>query len=121
MKYVGLLVGYVDPDRRWETASPQEQEREMATHGAFGAAVAEREGCAVVGGEALTAGDSATVLRVVGGEPALTDGPFSEATEAIGGFYVLQAPDLDTAVDLFRHLSDYVIEIRPTDPAFDEE
>jgi hypothetical protein len=45
----------------------------------------------------------------------LTDGPFSEATEGIGGFYLLDAPNLDVAVELFAALTPYVIEIRPVD------
>ena len=53
------------------------------------------------------------MLRVVGGEPVtLTDGPFAEATEGIGGFYVLEAPDLDVAVELF---ADHV-RLRDRDP-----
>lgn len=115
MRYVALLVGYHDPDRRWEELAEDEQGAEMARHGEFAAAVEQRDGCDLVGGEALTGGDSATVLRRVGDEVTLTDGPFSEATEAIGGFYVLEAPELDTAVELLSILSDYVIEIRPVD------
>lgn len=115
MRYVALLVGYTDENRDWATLSEDERNAEMARHGAFGEAVEAREGCAMVGGEALTDGESATVLRVVGGEVALTDGPFAEATEGIGGFYVLEAPDLDVVVELLAILSDYVIEIRPVD------
>lgn len=115
MKYVGLLVGYNDEGRVFTELSEDEQSAEMARHGAFDEAVQSREGCAIVGGEALTGGDSATVLRQSGGQIALTDGPFAEATEGIGGFYVLEAPDLDVAVELFAILSDYVIEIRPVD------
>lgn len=115
MRYAALLVGYNDPGRSWATLSDEEQQAEMATHGAFAEAVEGREGCEIVGGEALTGGDSATVLRRVGGEVTLTDGPFAEATEGIGGFYVLEAPDLDVAVELLSILSDYVIEIRPVD------
>ncbi len=115
MKYVALLVGYNDPERDWASLPEDEQTAEMHRHGAFGEAVTARDGCAILGGEALTGGDSATVLRQTDGELALTDGPFSEATEAIGGFYVLEAPDLDVAVELLAILSDYVIEIRPVD------
>lgn len=115
MKYVGFLVGYNDPDYDWATASEQEQQAEMAAHGAFGEAVAAREGSGMLAGEALTDGDSATVLRQVGGDVTLTDGPFSEATEGIGGFYVIEAPNLDVAVELFSTLTPYVIEIRPVD------
>lgn len=115
MKYVAMLVDYNDPDYSWETASEDDQQAEMAAHGAFDEAVAAREGCEILAGEALTGGDSATVIRQSGGEMTLTDGPFSEATEAIGGIYILQAPDLDVAVELFSHLTPYVLEIRPAD------
>jgi hypothetical protein len=115
VKYVALLVGYHDEARDWASLSDAERAAEMATHGAFGEAVQAREGCEVVGGEALTGGDAATVMRRVDGRQVLTDGPFSEATEGIGGFYVLEAPDLDVAVELLSELTDYVIEIRPVD------
>jgi len=115
MKYIGLLVGYNDPDYSWASASEEEQAAEMSAHGAFSEAVERREDSALLGGEALTDGDSATVLRQVDGELTLTDGPFSEATEGIGGFYLLDAPNLDVAVELFAALKPYVIEIRPVD------
>jgi hypothetical protein len=115
MKYIGFLVGYNDPAYAWATASEEEQQAEMAAHGDFATAVEHREDCAILGGEALTGGDSATVLRQVGGEVTLTDGPFSEVTEAIGGFYLLEAPNLDVAVELFAALAPYVVEIRPVD------
>lgn len=115
MKYVGLLVGYVDPNRNWETLPEDERNAELESHGAFSADVEKTEGAEILGGEALTGGDSATVLRVVDGETVLTDGPFTESTEAIGGFYVLEAPDLDVAARLFSTLSLNVIEIRPVD------
>ena len=115
MKYIGFLVAYNDPDYTWATASEADQEAEMLAHGAFGEAVEQREGCEMLGGEALTDGDSATVLRQVGGDVTLTDGPFSEATEGIGGLYIIQAPNLDVAVELFSELRPYVVEIRPVD------
>ena len=43
----------------------------------------------------------------------VTDGPFAEAAEQIGGYYVIDAPDLDTVVDLCRILPAYDIDIRP--------
>ena len=48
------------------------------------------------------------------GEPVLTDGPFAETAEMIGGFYLLDAPDLDTVVEWCRILPHgYSLEIRP--------
>lgn len=119
MKYIGFLVSYNDPDYSWATASEAEQQAEMASHGDFSVAVSKREDCTILGGEALTDGDSATVLRQVGGEVTLTDGPFSEATEGIGGFYLLEAPNLDAAVEMFSVLTPYVVEIRPVDDSIE--
>lgn len=111
MKYVVLLVDYAD--KRWEDLTEAEQGEWMGRHEAFDRAVEERDGCEIVAGEALTGGDSATVLRPVGDDVTLTDGPFAEATEGIGGLYVVQAPNLDVLVELLSILSDYVMEIRP--------
>jgi hypothetical protein len=43
----------------------------------------------------------------------ITDGPFAEAAEQIGGYYLLDAPDLDTVIELCRVLPAYDIDIRP--------
>ena len=43
--------------------------------------------------------DTATVVEAKGGEVVTTDGPFAEAKEQIGGFWVIKAPDLDAALD----------------------
>lgn len=85
----------------------------MAQHTAFGDACEARADVAIVGGEALPDGSAATTLRTRGGEFAITDGPFAEAAEQIGGFYLLEAPDLDTVIELCRILPPYDIEIRP--------
>ena len=44
--------------------------------------------------------DSATVVRVSGGEVLTTDGPFAESKEHLGGFYIIEAEDLDAALSL---------------------
>ena len=51
-----------------------------------------------VGGEALQPVDSATTVRVRDGETQIIDGPFAETKEFLGGYYVLDCPDLDTAL-----------------------
>lgn len=50
------------------------------------------------GAEQLQPADTATTLRVRDGEPVLTDGPFADVTESFGGFWIVEAPDLDTAL-----------------------
>ncbi len=50
-------------------------------------------------GEALQPSATATSLRVKDGERVVTDGPFAETREVLGGFYLLDVPDLDAAID----------------------
>ena len=111
MKYFVLLAGNGEVPS-WDEQGPDDQAAEMAQHMAFAEACAAR-GVEMVGGEALGDGSTATTLRTRGGEMVITDGPFAEAAEQIGGFYVLEAPDLDTVTDLCRVLPPYDIEIRP--------
>lgn len=111
MKYVVLLAGYGEMTP-WDELTAEEQEVEMAKHGAFAEACAAKEKVELQGGEALVEG-AATTLRTRGGELTVTDGPFAEAAEHIGGYYVLDAPDLDTVVELCRILPAYDIDIRP--------
>lgn len=59
---------------------------------------------------------TATVVRAGGGDVVMTDGPFAEGKEHIGGFNVINAPDLDAALEWGRRLSEATtlpIEVRP--------
>jgi hypothetical protein len=113
MKYFVLLAGYGESPT-WDELSPEEQQEEMERHGAFTQACEEREQVEIIGGEALGEGSSATTLRTTrAGELTITDGPFAEAAEHIGGYYLLEAPDLDTVIELCRILPPYEIDIRP--------
>lgn len=112
MKYFVLLAGDGELGS-WDQMTPEEQQAILEQFGAFDAACEERSGVEMVGGEALEAGSMATTLRTRAGELTITDGPFAEATEQIGGFYLIEAPDLDTITDLCGSLPPYDIEIRP--------
>jgi hypothetical protein len=90
-----------------------EQAAQLAELAAFDEACAARPGVEIVGGEALGDGSVATTLRTRGGELTITDGPFAEAAEQIGGFYLIEAPNFDTVVELCRILPAYDIDIRP--------
>ena len=60
--------------------------------------------------------DVATVVRVQGGEPLITDGPYTEGKEHIGGFVIVQANDLDGALEWGRKTAEVIglpIEVRP--------
>jgi hypothetical protein len=112
MKYFVLLAGFGELPG-WDELTAEEQEALMAKHGAFDEACTARPGVEILGEEALGDGSTATTLRTRGGEMTITDGPFAEAAEQIGGYYLLDAPDLDTVIELCRVLPAYDIDIRP--------
>lgn len=65
---------------------------------------------------ALTDASSATVVRAADGEVSMTDGPYAEAREHIGGFTVIEAEDLDEALEWARKGSEacmWPVEVRP--------
>jgi hypothetical protein len=67
-------------------------------------------------GEALTPTSTATTVRLVNGETVTTDGPFAETKEALGGFYLIEARDLDEAIETAAKIpaaSEGSIEVRP--------
>ena len=69
----------------------------------------------ILAGEALQPTSTATSLHRDGAEAAVTDGPFVETKEALGGFYLLEAADLDEAIVLAREIPspNGGLEIRP--------
>ena len=112
MKYFVLLAGFGELPA-WDELPAEEQEAQMAQLGAFDEACAALPGVEMLSGEPLGDGSMATTLRTRGGEMTITDGPFAEAAEQIGGYYLLDAPDLDTVIELCRVLPAYDIDIRP--------
>ena len=96
----------------WSEASEDTRRRHHQQHLAFHEAVAER--AHLVAGEALAGPETATTLRHVDGVPTLTEGPFAETTEVVGGFYLVDADDLDVVTGLCELLPQaYTLEIRP--------
>jgi hypothetical protein len=78
-----------------------------AAHGVFG----EANGSAIAGGNALQPTATATVIR--GG--VVTDGPFAETKEALGGYYLIEAADLDEAIAIAKQVPARFggVEVRP--------
>jgi hypothetical protein len=69
-----------------------------------------------VAGDPLHGVDAATTVRARDGETQITDGPFAETKEILGGYYIVDAPDLDTALDhagRMPNVSYGSIEVRP--------
>jgi hypothetical protein len=89
-----LILIYED-EAQYATATPEVFDEVMKDHNAFPAQVEERGG-KLLGGAALQPTSTATSLRAAGAE--VTDGPFVETKEALGGYYLVDAPDLDAAL-----------------------
>ena len=100
-----------------EAREPMTDEELAQSHEQLGVLEAEMHsaGAWVFSGR-LHEPDTATVVRVAGGEVVTTDGPFVEAREHLGGFYVIQAADLDAALAWASKVTAAVrmpIEVRP--------
>jgi len=110
-QYMFLLF---DDESWFDNVTPETWQEAMELHGAFTAAV-EAAGARVLGGEALGRTTTATTVHNPwSGETAMTtDGPFIETKEALGGFYLIEAKDLDQALDLARKCPSAHVEVRP--------
>jgi hypothetical protein len=95
-------------------SSEEEMKEAFAATEAFNDELRESGSWVFAGG--LHAPSTATVVDGTGGEVVTTDGPYSEAKEQIGGFWVVEAPDLDAAIDLAARGSKACrgkVEVRP--------
>jgi hypothetical protein len=109
-----VLMTEADHFARWDACSAAEQQAVFDCFRAFDEAVSARG--EVVGGEALTRPEEARTLGP-GDDRVVTDGPYAETVEQLGGFYLVDLPDLDAAVGAARLLpSAYTIEVRPVLP-----
>ncbi len=109
-RYV-VLIAY-EPGQ-WASASEVEREEYFTAHHAFEAYVDEH-GRRLSSG-ALSDAETATTIRHVGGEVTVTDGPYVELVEQVGGYYDVELPDLDAAIAAGSLLpAAYAVEIRPT-------
>jgi hypothetical protein len=111
MKY--LLSIYTD-ESSWDSATPEQIKETMEAYYAFGREVEERG--AYLAGEGLQPTAAATTVRVRKGERLITDGPFAETKEQLGGFYLLECKDLDEAMELAAKIpgaQSGSVEVRP--------
>jgi len=114
MQYLLLIY---DDERaaaaRYE-ADPASIEKEMEGYFALNATL--KAGNQLLAGEALEPVSTATTLRIRDGETITTDGPFAETKEQLGGFYLIEAKDLDEACELAAQIPAAhtgSIELRP--------
>ena len=95
MKYICL--GYLDA-KKWETMS--DSERNAAIDECFAYDDVLRKNGHFAGGEALQGPQNATTLRFQNGKVSVTDGPYAETKEMLGGILILEAKDLNHAIQL---------------------
>ncbi|TYL51396.1 transcription initiation protein [Nocardioides sp. BGMRC 2183] len=102
-EYIVLLNG---DEAVWEAASAEERAAVFARHEEFSRLLAER-GHTITGGAELTHSRTArTVRRTAAGEVVVTDGPYAEAAEQLGGYYVVRSDDLDDLLEVCALLAD---------------
>jgi hypothetical protein len=107
MKYALLIYGN---DEEWESRSDEEKQ---AIYGEY---MQVSESAGVYGGSELQPADTATTVRSQNGQTLTTDGPFTEAKEVLGGFFLLEADDLDAAIALAARIPAArtgAVEVRP--------
>lgn len=118
MKFICL--GYAD-NSKWEAMS--EEERSSLMEKCFAYDDELRRGGHFLGGEALQSAQNGVTLRFRGGNVAVTDGPYAETKEQLGGILILEARDLNHAITLMsKHpgVRFGPFEIRPADESINE-
>jgi hypothetical protein len=108
MRYAILI--YEKPGA-YDPLSPKERRSVSAEY------LAIRDDPRIVGGARLQPAEMATTIRVQEGETLITDGPFADTKEVFGGYYLLEADDLDAAIEIAARIPAArlggSVEIRP--------
>jgi hypothetical protein len=111
MKYMLLIYGN---EAAVLSASQEQVGQMMAAYGAYTEAM--KKAGAYVDGQRLRPTSSGTTVRVANGKTQVLDGPYAEAKEQLGGYYLIDAPDLDAALSWASRCpgaSHGTIEVRP--------
>jgi hypothetical protein len=111
MKYLCLIY---DEESRRGTMSKDQMDAMLGEYGAFTEGI--KKSGNYVAGEALQPTQTASTVRVRQGKVSTTDGPFAETKEQLGGFYMINATDLNEAIQLASRIPSArtgSIEVRP--------
>ena len=110
-EYVVLLPGN---ESTWEAATEEQKAQMYAKHGEFARLLAER-GHKVIGGNELTHSREAKVVRGELDNVTVTDGPYAETVEQLGGYYLVDTDDLDDLLQVCGVLAGAgAVEVRGT-------
>jgi len=111
MKYLCLIY---DDESKWGTMPQAEAEAMMGEYFAFTEGI--KKSGHYLGGEALKPTQTASTVRVRSGKISTTDGPFAETKEQLGGYYLIDAKDLNDAIQVAAKIPSARIgsvEVRP--------
>jgi hypothetical protein len=105
-------------EERWANLPESQRHQIMQEYGAWKQDITTRGHYRA--GAKLQPTANATTVRARNGKPALTDGPFAETKEQLGGYHLIECQDLDEALSIARRIPTLkaggVIEVRPLDP-----
>jgi hypothetical protein len=111
MQYILLIY---ESEAESKARNPEESQRIHGEYMTFTASI--RESGQMRAGEPLESSATATTVRVKAGKTVRTDGPFAETREQLGGFYIVEAKDLDEAVGIAARIPTAKhgsVEVRP--------
>ena len=109
-----VLLAEAEHFDKWDAADDEFRARCFRDYRAFADAVRQRQRGSIIVGDALQRPDTAQSVKA-GEHSMVTDGPFAETVEQNAGFYLIDVPDLPTAVELAKLLPrELVVEVRPT-------
>jgi hypothetical protein len=119
MKYILMFCGTTESQQAWEDMPEEARNQRYAEVGRWFA----ENGSKITGGYQLQAPRTATTVRFAGdGQPLVTDGPFIEGNEVIGGYAEIDVADLDEALRLAKtwpggaNAASRIVEVRPVMP-----
>jgi len=111
MQYILLIYG---DEARFQSLTPQQIGEVVSAYGAYTEAL--RQAGVLLASDRLRPTTTATTVRVDGGKTQVLNGPYAETKEQLGGFYLLEVPDLDAALSWAARCpgaSHGSIEVRP--------
>jgi hypothetical protein len=111
MRYLCLIY---DNEQQWSTMPKDQSDALMGEYGNFTQGI--KKSGHYIGGEALQPTQTATTLRIRNGKISTTDGPYAETKEQLGGYYLIDAKDLNDAIQVASKIPSArlgSIEIRP--------
>lgn len=111
MEFALLIYG---DEKAWNEATADERREMYAQHDRFSKMLQDRG--AIRGGAELSSTSTARTIRHSGDDLSVTDGPFAETAEQFGGYYVVEAANIDEAVALGKELPAAVVEVRALVP-----